>query len=63
MLDELWESRRSVAFPPLSLPLLRLPLPLFCLPSQLGFLLPFLLCLEEKRLVVWRATPTHLCRK
>jgi hypothetical protein len=60
MSDELWEGRRSVAFPLLSLALLCLPLPFFCLPSQLGFLLSFLLCLEEKCLVVWGAVPTHL---
>jgi hypothetical protein len=49
MLDELWESRWSVAF--------------LCLPSQLGFLLPFLLCLEKKRFVVWRAASTHRYRE
>ncbi|BCS00278.1 uncharacterized protein AKAW2_50619A [Aspergillus luchuensis] len=56
MLDEPGESRRSVAFPLLSLSFFCLLLPFLCLPSQLGFL-------EEKRFVVWRATSIHRYRK
>lgn len=56
MSEELSKSRRSVAFP-------LLPLSFLCLPSQLGFLLSFLLCPEEKGLVVWGAAATHFSMK
>lgn len=53
---ELFKGRRSVALP-------LLPLPFLCL--SLTFLrpLPFLLCLEKKRFVVWGAASTHRCHE